>query len=719
MMPNSPFMQVPDRRRTTMTNRSRSRFLDGPMALARLVAVLALVPVAMAAFTMTTSQSTSGGACAIVGSRIYSFFGYLANTGTTKFVDYVNGAYSVDLIKTVAAGRATGLTTHGTMNSSIAGVINPATLVVNQKVYIAGGLVVLNKTSEDDFANKVMYQFDPSSGSTKRMSFDVPVGYKHSVPGTTVSAGDSPKKLAMFLYGGTDTSSGKTKDLNWLETITEQGVAANTNSTSGPSPRRLASMSRYNSTHHLLSGGFNSDGSFLDDVWTLDDATATWTKVGIKLYHGRYQHRTVYFKDRYVIHIGGYQVAKPYTLVEYIDTAGSSIPVAGTISNPSSGPTSLTGGCAAIVDNTIAYLGGLTTTTSGDDNESAAPFMSMLAVNEVKPGSLSFQWVTGSSSTSSGSGSNSTSSTTGGSTSGGSSSDVQLGPLSFSSGTVAGATLGVLAVAVLILIFTRHRILAWCHNRVKKPLLTPAPPPPPPPPAATTPPTMTPVAVAMTGGSMMAPTYPPPAATMSPQPTGAMPQQPMPQQPAGTLNDHRLSMYSTATSTSQPTAGWVPGPSFPSLPSSNGTAPYPPAYPPTMSPPPSYPPTVASPYPPTTMPTMGSPYPTTTTMPTASSSPYPPTSGPLPTSGLPPGPSMMAAYPPTTVPTVTPVAMPSVATGPVATTAPSTSPQLASSPPKAQPAGQVEEGPIYLPTGPARPAGRPAQPANQETLYLA
>ncbi|KAJ3358337.1 hypothetical protein GGF32_000504 [Allomyces javanicus] len=685
------------------------------MALARLVAVLALVPVAMAAFTMTTSQSTSGGACAIVGSRMYSFFGYLANSGTAKFVDYVNGAYSVDLIKTVAAGRATGLTTHGTMNSSIAGVINPVTLVVNQKVLIAGGLVVYNKSSDDDFANTVMYQFDPSSGSTKRLAFGVPVGYKHSVPGTTVSAGDSPKKLAMFLYGGTDTSSGKTKDLNWLETITDQGVTANTNSTSGPSPRRLASMSRYNSTHHLLSGGFNSDGSFLDDVWTLEDATTTWTKVGIKLYHGRYQHRTVYYKDRYVIHIGGYQVAKPYTLVEYIDTAGSSIPVAGTISNPSSGPTSLTGGCTAIVDNTIAYLGGLTTTASGDDNESAAPFMSMLAVNEVKPGSLSFQWVTGSSSTSSGSGSNSTSSTTGGSTSGGSSSDVQLGPLSFSSGAVAGATLGVLAVAVLILIFTRRRILAWCHNRVKKPLLAPSAPPPPPPPAAAAPPTMAPVAVAMTGGSMMAPTYPPPAATMSPQPTGTMPPQ-----PTGPINDHRLSVYSTATGTSQPNAaGWVPGPSFPSLPSSNGAAPYPPSYPPTMSPPPSYPPTMASPYPPSAMPTMASPYPTTTTMP-MNASPYPPTSGPIPTSGTAPGPSTMAAYPPTTMPTVTPVAMPTAGTGPAATTAPGTSPPLASPPPKTHPAGQVEESPIYLPTGPARPAaGRPAQPVQGETLYLA
>ncbi|KAJ3369327.1 hypothetical protein GGF31_005428 [Allomyces arbusculus] len=691
-----------------MTNRSRSRFFDGPLALARLVAVLVLVPAAMAAFTMTTSQSTSGGACAIVGSRMYSFFGYLANAGTTKFVDYVNGAYSVDLIKTVAAGRATGLTTHGTMNSSIAGVINPVTLVANQKVLIAGGLVVLNKTSEDDFANTVMYQFDPSSGSTKKLAFDVQVGYKHSVPGTTVSAGDSPKKLAMFLYGGTDTSSGKTKDLNWLETITEQGVSANTNSTSGPSPRRLASMSRYNSTHHLLSGGFNSDGSFLDDVWTLEDATATWTKVGIKLYHGRYQHRTLYFKDRYVIHIGGYQVAKPYTLVEYIDTAGSSIPVAGTISNPSSGPTSLTGGCAAIVDNTIAYLGGLTTTTSGDDNESAAPFMSMLAVNEVKPGSLSFQWVTGSSSTSGSGSTNSTSSDTGGSTSGGKNSDVQLGPLSFSSGAVAGATLGVLAVAVLILIFTRHRILAWCRNRVKKPLLAPSAPPPPPPPATAAPPTMAPVAVAMTGGSMMAPTYPPSAATMSPQPTG-------------TINNHRLSMYSTATSTSQPNAGWVPGPSFPSLPSSNGAAPYPPSYPPTMqSPPPSYPPTMASPYPPTAMPTVASPYPTTTTMPMVSASPYPPTSGAIPTSGAAPGPSVMAAHPPTTMPTVTPVAMPTPATDPAATTtAPSTSPQLASSPPKTQSAGQVEEGPIYLPTGPARPAGRPARPAQEETLYLA
>ncbi|KNE65558.1 hypothetical protein AMAG_11171 [Allomyces macrogynus ATCC 38327] len=484
------------------------------------VVLLAATPMpanAASSFSLTTSQATSASACAVVGSRLFVFGGYTGNSGSTS-TSLANGVYSIDVNKTIATGSAADFKTHGTVDSSLAGMINQVALVQsNNKVFLAGGIRMPTTSSPATDVNKATYVFDPSAGSTSTQSTTLSLALKHTIQQSAAVADGSSK---LYLYGG--VALGNITNLSWLAVVNSGGVVANSNITSsGPPARQLGSMGRLNSTHLYLSGGFVDTGKFLDDMWLLEESSRTFTSLDYSLYHARYQHRTLFFDDRYIIHIGGFSSSSPYTLIEYLDVT-LSVSQAGTIVNPSNGPKSLVTGCAYLEGNVIVYVGGRQTTN--DLGLAEGPFASFLNLLQILPqtdGSLQFKWVTGTaSSTSRSGGTSSTPSTTPGV-------DGPSTPSSssFGTGAIVGIVVGVLVAAAVVLFVMRNRIRS---NRTPRPVLESAP---------LSPPLMAPVAPV--AGTFPPPPPPQPSVAQFPPHMQHHTQQPQQQQPFSTLPQYQ------------------------------------------------------------------------------------------------------------------------------------------------------------------------------------
>ncbi|KNE69460.1 hypothetical protein AMAG_14032 [Allomyces macrogynus ATCC 38327] len=483
-----------------------------------IVILLAAAPMptnAASSFSITTSQATSASACAVVGSRLFVFGGYTGNSGSTS-TSLANGVYSIDVNKTISTGSAADFKTHGAIDSSLAGMINQVALVQsNNKVFLAGGIRMPTTSSPATDVNKATYVFDPSAGSTSTQSTTLSLALKHTIQQSAAVADGSSK---LYLYGG--VALGNITNLSWLAVVNSGGVVANSNITSsGPPARQLGSMGRLNSTHLYLSGGFVDTGKFLDDMWLLEESSRTFTSLDYSLYHARYQHRTVFYDDRYIIHIGGFSANSPYTLIEYLDVS-LSVSQAGTIVNPSNGPKSLVTGCAYLEGNVIVYVGGRQTTN--DLGLAEGPFASFLNLLQILPqtdGSLQFKWVTGTaSSTSRSGGTSSTPSTTPGAD------DPSMpSSSSFGTGAIVGIVVGVLVAAAAVLFVMRNRIRS---NRTPRPVPESAPLSPPP---------MAPVAPV---AGTFPPPPPPPSAAQYPPQMQQHPQQPQ-QQPFSTLPQYQ------------------------------------------------------------------------------------------------------------------------------------------------------------------------------------
>ncbi|KAJ3346432.1 hypothetical protein GGF32_007744, partial [Allomyces javanicus] len=134
---------------------------------------------------------------------------------------------------------------------------------------------------------------------------------------------------------------------------------------------------RYNSSvAEDFNGNFSVEVAYLFDTKT-DKPTKPNSKAEIP-YHPSWQYRTVGYKNRYLIHVGGISPSKQYALVEYMDLTTNEVRI-GTIDNASDGPESLTSGCMHMEDDVIVYLGGYEPIIEGKSGEEVlAAFVNLL-----------------------------------------------------------------------------------------------------------------------------------------------------------------------------------------------------------------------------------------------------------------------------------------------------------------------------------------------------
>ncbi|KNE70270.1 hypothetical protein AMAG_14419 [Allomyces macrogynus ATCC 38327] len=442
------------RSKTTVTRMSRT-----VLVVALLVALLQHAPAsdaaAAAAFSMNASETSSASACAVVGTRLYMFGGYVGEPNTIS-VSLSNGVYSIDYAKTVATGVAADLQSHGALDPSIAGTLNQLTVVqTNGHVLLAGGIRVPTTSSTPIDPNPAVYEFDPSQGATSTLSNTINIGLKSSLQASAATNDGS----SVYTFGGVDYTGGEINNLSTLMVVSSDGKATATNVTAGgPSARQLATMGRLNATHQLLSGGFITSDEDLGDQWLLETKSRAWTRLSATMARARYQHRSVVFKNRYVIHVGGFMATKPYALVEYTDLSSGRAQV-GTIINSANGPASLLAGCAYLLEDVIIYVGGEQAAKDGTTDGGYAPFLSLLQVQTQSDASLQFKWVTGTptavSTTRSADGSSTPSGTeTSSSGSGG-----------LSGGAIAGIVIG----AVLVVAAAGFFVMRWRKQKQEKP----------------------------------------------------------------------------------------------------------------------------------------------------------------------------------------------------------------------------------------------------------
>ncbi|KAJ3349115.1 hypothetical protein GGF32_005791 [Allomyces javanicus] len=364
------------------------------LAVALLVALLPLAPAsdaaAAAAFSMNESLASSESACAVVNTRMYLFGGDVGETNSTASLTFFSVVYSIDFAKTVATGVAADLQSHGVIDPSIARTLNQLAVVQpNGHVLLAGGIRVT--TAVESEPNPAVYEFDPSKGATSKLSTTITnLASLSSQQASAATSGES----AVYTFGGYDDTGGKLNNRNTLTIVSPDGKATTTNVTSsGPSARQLATMGRLNETHQFLSGGFVAPEEDLGDQWLLETKSLAWTRLSANMARARYWHRTVVYKNQYVIHVGGLMETKPYALVEYTDLSTGRAQV-GTIINAANGPASVYDGCAYLLEDVIVYVGG---ETVSDDKVGGdyAPFLSLLQVQPQSDASLKFKWVTG------------------------------------------------------------------------------------------------------------------------------------------------------------------------------------------------------------------------------------------------------------------------------------------------------------------------------------
>ncbi|KAJ3356114.1 hypothetical protein GGF32_001695 [Allomyces javanicus] len=325
-------------------------------------------------------------ACAIVRSRLFVFGGDVGDSGTSS-TKPSNGVYSIDLDRTLATGNPTDLQSHGVLDTSLAGTLNQVALVQSgPRVLLAGGSG--RRTDASNAPLDAMYLYDVAKGTTSTQAAKIQVALNASVQ---AAAAISEGMSDLYFFGGVKDATASTP-LNWLAVVRSDGTVGNSNVTAGPDPRQLATLGRFNRTHNLMTGGVG-----VNDQWLLELKSLAWTRVPATMARGRVHHRTIIYRSRYLIHVGGASTPRSYELVEYTDIKAAGSAQIGKIVNPSSGPTSLAYGCAHLEDDVIVYVGGWVFESDGQmvSTGALASFLNLLQILPQTDGTLQFKWVTG------------------------------------------------------------------------------------------------------------------------------------------------------------------------------------------------------------------------------------------------------------------------------------------------------------------------------------
>ncbi|KAJ3367869.1 hypothetical protein GGF31_007030 [Allomyces arbusculus] len=446
-------------------------------AAAILLLLATTAAVTGADFAMDKTKSTSGSACAVVNNRLYAFGGYLATAGDTRPA-MAKGIYSIDLSQPFSASDPP-ITTHGVFDIPASGLVDTNAVVLGDgKILIASG------TTPKDINNST-FIFNPSDNSITPGPEIKSGRYPHpSSMANAVTASD--KYSAVPIYGGIQEDKSHASSM-LLVTSSSSSVV-----TSRPAdlvPREFASVMRFNGSQLLVSGGFGDD--YQKDSWLFDESSQSWSKAKWAMTQGRYFHRSVVYGSKpYLITVGGYSSAKPYTLVETVDlSANSPTSTASTVVNADDGPKSVVSGCMALVGDTLLYLGGTLTNDAGTNFGAYLPLVSLLKIETANNG-LQFRWITdfkpapSTSSTKSGSGNSSNGGSDSGSSSssasGASSSDkgsVTTESSGLSTGAIVGIAIGAAVVgAVAVFGVLQYRRRQHIPDAPKPVQPTPAPP---------------------------------------------------------------------------------------------------------------------------------------------------------------------------------------------------------------------------------------------------
>ncbi|KNE70957.1 hypothetical protein AMAG_15221 [Allomyces macrogynus ATCC 38327] len=357
------------------------------LSMPRIAAVTILLLLAATAavkgadFTMDKTKSTSGSACAVVDNRLYALGGYLATAGETKS-SMAKGIYSIDLSQPFSTNDPP-VTSHGVIDASVSGLVDMNAVVLgDSKILIASG------TGPKDINNST-YIFNPTDNSITPGS-DIKSGrYPH--PSSMANAATAADKYsAVPIYGGIQEDKSHASS---MLLVTSSSSSLVTSRPADLVPREFASVMRFNGSQLLVSGGFGDD--YQKDSWLFNEASQTWTKAKWMMTMGRYFHRSVLYGSKpYLITVGGYSSAKPYTLVESVDlSANSPTSSAGTIVNAGDGPKSMVSGCMTLVGDTLIYLGGNSANDAGTNFGPYLPLVSLLKIETANNG-LQFRWIT-------------------------------------------------------------------------------------------------------------------------------------------------------------------------------------------------------------------------------------------------------------------------------------------------------------------------------------
>ncbi|KAJ3365074.1 hypothetical protein GGF32_000254 [Allomyces javanicus] len=456
--------------------------MSAALSMPRIAAVtifllLATTTVAAADFTMDKTKTTSGSACAVVNNRLYAFGGYLATAGDTKS-SMAKGIYSIDLSQPFSANDPP-ITTHGVFDISASGLVDTNAVVLD-----GGKILIASGTGPKDINNST-FIFNPSDNSITPGPEIKSGRYPH--PSSMANAATvADKYSAVPIYGGIQEDKSHASSM-LLVTSSSSSVV-----TSRPAdlvPREFASVMRFNGSQLLVSGGFGDD--YQKDSWLFNEASQSWAKAKWTMMQGRYFHRSVVYGSKpYLITVGGYSSAKPYTLVESVDlSANSPSSTAGTVVNADDGPKSVVSGCMTLVGDTLIYLGGTRTNDAGTNVGPYLPLVSLLKIETANNG-LQFRWITdfmpasSSSSTKSGSGNNSNggsdSNSSSSSASGSSNSDngsVTTASSGLSTGAIIGIAIGAAVVGAVAVFGVLQYRRSQQFSDAPKPV-QPAPAPP-------------------------------------------------------------------------------------------------------------------------------------------------------------------------------------------------------------------------------------------------
>ncbi|KAL7746723.1 hypothetical protein RI367_007885 [Sorochytrium milnesiophthora] len=218
-------------------------------------------------------------------------------------------------------------------------------------------------------------------------------------PGIDSSNGTPPK--SMYMFGGINsfdpaqhtTASFFRLDASNASLPVLQNLTGTSNDSTAPAPRQFASLVRVNSTTISLSGGFSARGTIMRDQWLYDETTQKWTQAP-SLLSPRYFHRTLSYKNRYIIHVGGYTSDERYIMVEYWDMERNQMAL-GTVLNASHPKAlqNITGGQACLIGDQLLLLGGYTLLPGFKDLGNAAPIMSGMGISQNETGALAFEWL--------------------------------------------------------------------------------------------------------------------------------------------------------------------------------------------------------------------------------------------------------------------------------------------------------------------------------------
>ncbi|KAJ1511034.1 hypothetical protein HMI55_006752 [Coelomomyces lativittatus] len=214
-----------------------------------------------------------------------------------------------------------------------------------EKIYLLGGST---REGGNTKPNSDIYLFDMAAKTIQATGKSANMGYKSSVS-TLGYPTDFPYAIN---FGGFDSASSSiTTSTSFLSD--ETGKAEASILPNSPSSRQLSSMTTFNTTHLILTGGYQDTP--LNDIYFLQLSSRTWSKSTLTLLEPRYSHKTLILGNRFILSIGGQ--AQGGSLLEYVDLSSFKSKVANIV-NKNEGPDTFIGGSVAYIQQDLILLVG-------------------------------------------------------------------------------------------------------------------------------------------------------------------------------------------------------------------------------------------------------------------------------------------------------------------------------------------------------------------------